>query len=155
MGGVDVCLRQPLQNGFGHELWAIVGSHVLRAARNADQLAQHLDDSAGADAAGHVDRQALMRKLINDRQTLQLLPVGAGIEDEIVRPYLAHGGWRQWPRTRTSYTPPCPLFRHLQLVQPPEPMGPIGAHPMSASLHKDLDAPISVPRVLSRELVHH
>jgi hypothetical protein len=45
---------------------------------NADQLAQHFYDSSRADAACHIDRQTFVRKLIDHRQTLQLLAVGAG-----------------------------------------------------------------------------
>ena len=72
----------------GHELRAVVGSQIRRRAVNADKLREHLDDPAGADAAGDIDRQALPRELIDHRQALQLLAVGAGVEHEVVGPDL-------------------------------------------------------------------
>ena len=104
---------QPVQNRSGDKLRAVVRSQVLGAAVNADQLAQHLDDSAGADAAGHIDRQALARELIDHRQTLQLLAVGAGIEHKVVGPDLAHGRCRQRPRATGSLHAAAAFFSAL------------------------------------------
>jgi hypothetical protein len=122
---------------------------------NADQFAQNVDDSSGANASGYVDRQALARELIHDRQALELLPIGTGIEHEVIGPHLAHGHCRQWPWAASRHTAPGPFPRHLQLMQAPKAMGPIRAHGMSTPSQEDLDAPISVPRILRRELVHH
>ena len=73
--GINVRLGEPLQNSSRYELRTVVGTQVLGAAVNADQLAQHLNDSSGSNAPGYVDRQALAAKLIYDRQALDLLPL--------------------------------------------------------------------------------
>lgn len=53
---------------------------------------------------------------------------------------------RAWPIG--CHTPPWPLPRHLQLVQPPEAVYPIRAHHMAMARQKDLDAPIAISRML-------
>ena len=50
---------------------------------------------------------------------------------------------------------PRPFSRHLQAMQAPQPMSSIGAHRVSTTLQEDLDAPITVARILSRQLPHH
>src|SRR5580704_16781142 len=114
---------------------------------NTNELAQHLNDPTRADVAGDIDRQALTRELIDDGEALELLAVGAGVEYKVIRPYLAHGHRRQWPRPRARYTPARPLFRHLQLVQSPETVSAIRTHRVTAARQEDLDAPIAIPRV--------
>ncbi len=57
--GLDVGLRQPLENGMADELRAI-GSQISRGAVQADQTNQDLDNARRTDAAGRVDRQVLM-----------------------------------------------------------------------------------------------
>lgn len=57
--GIDVRFRQPAQDRSGDELWAIVGSEVPRSAMRAHEPRENLDDATRADAAGHVDGQAL------------------------------------------------------------------------------------------------
>jgi hypothetical protein len=154
MRRVDVRLQQPAQYRPGDELGSIVGSQVPRATVNADQSAQYLDDPAGADAPGHVDRKALASELIDHGEALELLTISAGVEYKIIRPYLTHGRRRQWPRSRSRHTSARPFFRHLQLVQPPEPVSPISTHDVPSARQEHLDAPVAIPGVLRGELVH-
>src|SRR5258708_19015911 len=139
---VDVRLQKPTQYCPGDELRSVVGSQVLRAAVNANQFTQYLDDPAGADAPGHVDRKALARELIDHGEALELLTIGAGVEYKVIRPYLTHRHRCQRPRARGRYTPAWPLFRNLQLMQPPEPVSSIRAHGVTAAHQEDLDAPV-------------
>src|ERR1700692_3908894 len=143
--GVEVRLKQPAQYRPRYKLRSVVRSQVLRAAVNADQFTQHFDDPAGADAAGYVDRQTLASELIDHGEALELLPISTGIKYKVIRPYLAHGHRCQRPRPRGRYTPARPLFRHLQLVQPPETVSAIGTHRVTAARQEDLDAPIAIP----------
>ena len=53
---------------------------------------------ARTDGAGHVDRQALVGELVDDRQALDLLAVGAGVEHEVVGPDVIGGPWWQGSR---------------------------------------------------------
>jgi hypothetical protein len=101
-----------------------------------------------------IDRKALACIFVDDRQALQLLTVGAGVEQEVVGPDLIGTGGRQWPRPSVCNTLPRPLFRHLEASVPSNPVNPIGAHDLAASLQEHLDPSVTVPRVLSCELVH-
>src|SRR5260221_2977827 len=114
---------------------------MLGAAMNADQLAQHLDHASRADAARHIDRQALVCELIDHRRTLQLLPVGAGIEHEVIRPHLAHGRCGQRPWAASRYAPPRPLSGYLQPMQTPDAVGALRAPCMTPAAPKNPEAP--------------
>jgi hypothetical protein len=59
----------------------------------------------------------------------------------------------QRPRPTGGDPPPRPLSRHLQATLAPQPVSSIGAHPVSATLQEDLDAPITVSRVLASQCI--
>lgn len=104
---------------------------------------------------GDIDRKALACIFVDDRQALQLLAVGAGVEHKVVDPDSIGTGSRQWPRPSVCNTPPRSLFRHLEAGVPSIPVNPIGAHDLALSLQEHLDDPsVTVPQVLSCELVH-
>jgi hypothetical protein len=84
---------------------------------------------------GDIDRKALACIFVDDRQALQLLTVGAGVEHKVVGPDSIGTGGRQWPRPSVCNTPPRSLFRRLEASVPDDPS-------------------VTVPRVLSCELVH-
>ena len=105
---------------------------------------------------GDIDRKALACIFVDDRQALQLLTVGAGVEHKVVRPDSIDTGGRQWARPSVCNTPPRSLFRHPEASVPSNPVNPIGAHDLPLSLQEHLDDPaVTVARVLSCELVHH
>jgi len=98
---------------------------------------------------GDIDRKALACIFVDDRQALQLLTVGAGVEHKVVGSDSIGTRGRQWPRPSVCNTPPRSPFRHMEASVPSNPANPIGAHEL------DLDDPsVTVPRVLSCELVH-
>ena len=70
VSGVDICFHQPAQDCSGDELRTVVGSEIARSTVRTHELGKNLDDSAGADAAGHVDRQTFARVLICRSQYL-------------------------------------------------------------------------------------
>src|SRR6476661_2973133 len=82
----DTRLLQPFEDRFAHEFGAIIRAQVAWRTAFADQPRQHLDHALRTDAAGDVDGQALARELVDDRQTFEALPVGTGIEYEVVGP---------------------------------------------------------------------
>ena len=57
-GGVDVRLVQPLDDGPGEELRAVVRADVPRGTVDADEARYHVDDTPRANAAGHLDGEA-------------------------------------------------------------------------------------------------
>ena len=64
---------------------------------HADELREDIDHPTGADAAGHVNRQALPGPLVDDRQVFERLPIRTGVEHEVVRPHVVPVGGRQRP----------------------------------------------------------
>ena len=94
VGSLDLRVGKPIEDGIAHELRAIVRAQIHRSAMHAHQPRQHVDNPRRADAASHVDRKAFMGELVDHRQALELLPVGAGIEHKVVGPDMvaARGG---------------------------------------------------------------
>ena len=62
-----------------------LGSGASEQAGGEEVLSQAAARTA-TDWAGHVDGQGFTGKLIDDRQALQLLAIGAGIKHEVVTP---------------------------------------------------------------------
>jgi hypothetical protein len=104
---------------------------------------------------GDIDHKALACRFVDDRQAFQLLTVGAGAEHTVLGPDSIATAGRQWPRPSVCNTPPRPLFRQLEASVASNPVIPTGAHDPALSLQDHLDDPsVTVPRVLSCELVH-
>src|SRR6266498_1094899 len=97
-GGVDLRFGEPFQDRLTHELGSVVRAQEHRRAAHANQAGEYFDDARGADTARHVDRKALTRELVDDGEAFELLPIGAGVVDKIVGPYLIGTARRQ--RTR-------------------------------------------------------
>ena len=66
------------------------------------QSRKHVDDASRADAAGYVDRQALVGEFIDYGKTLELLAVGAIVEHEVIRPDVVGGAGWHWPQSTRS-----------------------------------------------------
>jgi hypothetical protein len=131
-GGVDSIVGYPLQESVADELRAVVGAQVGRRAVQADQARKNVNHAPRADAAGDIDGQAFVGKFIDDGQAFHLLPVRAGIKDEVVGPDVVCRRGRQW--TRTGRRPPARTFAgQLQLRPAPQAFGPAGAHNRRAS----------------------
>ena len=129
MNAVSICaVCSQRRIGRRDELRAVVGAQVARRAVDAHELRQHLDDAAGSNAAGDVDRQAFPRELVDDRQALQRAAIGARVEDEVVRPDVIDRRRRQRPRATGRHAAARPLLRHLQRLLPPQAIHAIGAH---------------------------
>ncbi len=96
---VDAGVLKSAKHRSRHELGSVVGPEILRPSAHADPLREHLDDSSGPKAPSDVDRQALARELVDHREALELLTVGAGVEYEVVRPHLVCTGCRNGPRS--------------------------------------------------------
>jgi len=84
--GVDLLLRQPLEDGVAEEFGAVVRSQESRCAVLRDQVGKHLDHPAGSNRASDIDRQARTGELVDHRQALDLLAARAGIEHEVIGP---------------------------------------------------------------------
>ena len=107
--GFDIeCLHadalEPLAQGGGDELGAIVGTDMLRRAMMHEQFAQRVEHITGVELALDADRQALPGELIDYAQHAEHLAVMGAILDEIVRPDMALGR-RSKPHARTVIQP--------------------------------------------------
>jgi hypothetical protein len=90
---------------------------------HTDQTREHVDDAPRANGARHVDRQAQVREIVDDGQALDLLPIGAGIEDEMIRPDVIGGPRRQRSGSRSGNAPAWTSTRQLQPGLAPQPFG--------------------------------
>jgi hypothetical protein len=79
---------QLLRSRYRPLLREALSGAMRRRAVDAHELRQHLDDSLGSNAPSHIDDERISSPLVDDGQALQLLPVGAGVEDEVVGPDL-------------------------------------------------------------------
>ena len=102
----------------------------------------------GTDAARHINRETLAGVLIDHREAFQRLPVGAGIEDEVIGPHLIRATCRQRPGAARCHAAPRALFRHLQPGKAPEPATAVSAHDVPTTREEDLDAPVAVAGIL-------
>lgn len=112
LAGRDVCgadaeLHRPPDDGRGDEFGPVVAAQVPWRAVDADQLGEHLNDAPRANAACDVDGETLARPLVDDGEALEVLSVGAGIEDEVERPDVIACGRRRrsWPPRRHTLSP--------------------------------------------------
>jgi hypothetical protein len=87
-------------------------------------------------------------------ETLELLAIGAGIEDKVIRPDMVVSHGRQWPRTDTSDAPTRPAARDLQPSLSPEAMAPIRTHDVPLSPQKDPDSSIPIAWILRSQVLH-
>lgn len=88
------------------------------------------------------------------RQALELLPVGAAVEDEVVGPHLVGRLRRRWPRPAARDTLPRPLARHLELRLAPQPVGSLSAHLETLTGEEHLDSTITISGKPAGELAH-
>lgn len=151
---LDVRRGQPLQDGVAYELGAVVGSKEQRRTVATHEPGQHLDYARGADAAGDVDCQALVGELVDHRQTLELLAVGAGVEYEIVGPDLVRGDWRQRTGSACGNPTPRTFARQAESGMTPQTASAIDTHTESFSTQEDPNPPIAVARILGRQPTH-
>jgi len=126
--GVDAIVGEPLQNRLADELGTTVGTEVRGGAVEANQAREYINYAPRADGASYVDRQALMRELVDHRQALDLVPIGASIEDEIVGPDVIGGTWRQRAGSRGRDASARSFPRQLQPSLAPQAFGARGAH---------------------------
>ena len=118
-----ICPSIGLPNGAESldNLFIARGSQVARRAVDADELREHLNHAAGSDPTRDVDRQAFAGPLVDDRQALERLPVGAGIEHEVVRPHVVLCGRRQRPGPSGGH--PCAGDAAAGPAAPPDARG--------------------------------
>ena len=125
-----------------------------RCATFADQSGKHFDHTAGTDAAGDIDGQALAGELVDHGEALQALAVGAVVEQEVVSPDVVRPRGRQRTGTGARRAATWPPSRQLQACKTPEAMRTMSTHVMPLTAQEDPNPPIAVARVLCGQPSH-
>jgi len=63
-----------------------MGAYEQWCSVQANESRQHLDHWLETDGPCDIDGQAFARELVDDRQALDLLTAGRGVEDEVMGP---------------------------------------------------------------------
>ena len=79
-------LRQPALDALGNELGSIVAAQTIRLAVLSDQLVEDTNNIGRRQTPRTANGQALARKLVDHRQTLQRPTIDRLILDEVVAP---------------------------------------------------------------------
>ena len=127
MRRADVALLKPVEDGVAHELRTVVGSQEGWRTVDRDQLGQDVDDASGSDGPGDIDRQGFVGVFVDNGQALDLLSIGAGVEDEVVGPDVVGSPWRVGTSTTRRRSSSRALPGQLQAGLPPEPVGTMNA----------------------------
>ena len=149
--------RQELADRSGDELRAVVAADVLRHAADGEQLDQHVDHVLGRDPPIDLQRQALPRVLIHDRQPLQRATVGRPIEHEVPGPDVVLVLGRT-PHTTVARQCPNAAFSAVSaaLSAPPAATADrsVCGSPASPRVATTPDESIAVPRMLAHQVQH-
>ena len=89
---VDLRRLQSAEQRGRDELRTVLGPQIARGAVEAHQLSEHVNHPPGPDASRHIDRQALTRERIDERQALQRPAIRARVEDEVIGPHVIPRG---------------------------------------------------------------
>src|SRR5215211_931895 len=128
VGGLGSDREDPLLNGLGDELRAVVRADVARHAAQDEQVREHVDDVDGLQLASDADRQALVRELVDDVEHPDLPFVMSPILDEVVGPdVIAVLGPEADARSIRQPEPSSfgLLLGNLQPLTPPDPLDPL------------------------------
>src|SRR3954468_5679605 len=87
IGGLGSDRRDPLLDGLGDELRAVVGANVARHATQDEQVREHVDDADGLELASDPDGQALVDELVNDVEHAEPPSVVRPVLDEVADRY--------------------------------------------------------------------
>jgi len=134
--GCDVCGSgsdrcNPVLNGLGHELGAVVRPYVLGHAPQDEQVRQDIDHIDGLELAVNPDRQTFMGKLVDDVEHAKLLSLMGSVFDKIVGPNMVRVFCLKTDTGAVGEPEPASLwllFWDFQPLAPPQPLDPLVVH---------------------------
>jgi len=141
-------LAQPIAQGRGYELRAIVRADMLGWTMMDEQLAQRVENVPRVEFPRHTDRQALAGEFIDHTQHAKHLAVMCAVLDEIVRPDMAlvH---RPQPDAGTIIQPETAAFRlfhwNLEPFTPPDAIDALLIHMPAVSPQQGRDPAVAIP----------
>ena len=155
VGGLGPDRRDPLLDGLGDELRAVVGADVAGHAAQDEQVGQHVDDVDGLELASDADRQALVRELVDDVEHAELPSVMRAVLDEVVGPDVVAMLGPQ-PDARSVRQPEPSAFGllpgDLQPLASPDPLDPLVVDEPACSAQQLGDLAVAVAAVLPGKL---
>ena len=142
---------EPVAQGGGDELGAVVGTDMLRRAMMHEQFAQRVEHIAGVQLALDADRQALPCELIDYAQHAEHLSIMRAILHEVIRPDMALVR-RAKPHARAVIQPETAAFRlfhwDFKPFTPPDAIHPLLVHMPAVPSQQGRDAAIAIPAEL-------
>ena len=126
-------LRAPSLHRLGDELRTVVAPDVPWRIADRRQLVQHRHHIPALAAPPHLDRQALPRELVDDREPLERTAGRRPVEREVPAPDVVGGlgRTRQDARfARAQGSSLSLLLRHFETLLPPQTQDPRGAGTM-------------------------
>src|SRR4051794_4017222 len=139
------------------ELRAVVTADVRRRAPLLHHRGQHCPDRQRCHPAPHLQRQALARVLVHQREPLQRPAVGGPVVQEVPRPDVILVLRRPPHATvdAAAQAPLLPLFPgHFEPLATPQTPDPLAVDPPAVPAQQRPDPPVAVPRVPRHQLQH-
>jgi hypothetical protein len=148
--------RRMLADRRGNELRTVVAANVFRHAASQKQVRQNIQHTIGRDPAIHLQRQALARVLVRDREPLQRLACHGAVVDEVPRPNVVLV-LRATTDTTVAAVTQTTLFtrllRHFQPFATPKSVNPFEVHLPTFLTKFRRDEAITVTRMHANQLV--
>ena len=153
--GLDALIREPVLDGIGDELWAIVTSDVLGCSVALDSRFHHRDDIHRTDAPCGMGCQTLPGVLVDQRQDPEAAAVLSLIFYEVPAPDVPWPLGLQTLCCGDSYsTGPLLTLADLESLFPPNPSHLLGVDLEAISPKECCDPPITIPGMLQAQLDH-
>ena len=142
---------QPVANGMGGKLRAIVGSDMIRWTMTLEQVRQDGQHIVAPELALDMDREAFPTVLVDHREHAEGFSVMGAVSHEVIAPDMATI-LRPKPHARSVIEPqssPLWLFlRHLEPLATPDAFDPFGIHDPAVIAQQGRDPPVAVSAVL-------
>src|SRR3954454_15419156 len=140
IGGLGSDRRDPLLDGLGDKLRAVVGANVARHATQDEQVREHVDDVDGLELASDPDGQALVGELVDDVEHAEPPSVVRPVLDEVVGPDVVAMLGPQ-PDARSVREPEPSAFGllrgNLKPLASPDPLDPLVVDEPACSAQQD------------------
>ena len=146
---------QPIPDGVGDELWAVVAAQVTRRPAPGHDLSDDRDHVLGAQAPGRVQGEALAGVLVHHREDPEAGPGAGLVVHEVAAPDMV--GVRDPLALRRRQAQPAGLalaLADLQAALGPDALHPLRVHARPGTAQQRRDPPVAVARMPLAELHH-
>lgn len=146
---------QPVADGMGGKLRAIVGSDMIGWTVTLEQVRQDGQHVVAPELALDMDRQAFPAVLVDHREHAEGFSVMSALSHEIVAPDMTTI-LRPKPHARSIIEPKSPslrlFLRYLEPFATPDAFDPFGIHDPAVIAQQGRDPPVAVSAVLLSQL---